>query len=48
MKLFDIRKKHGLPTDETALPGRDEVMSVPEPLDQRRYTLGSLKERLAW
>lgn len=30
MKLFDIRKKHGLPTDETALPGRDEVMPVPE------------------
>jgi peptide-methionine (S)-S-oxide reductase len=30
MKLFDIRKKHGLPTEESALPGRDEVMPVPE------------------
>ena len=30
MKLFDIRKKHGLPTEESALPGRAEVMPVPE------------------
>jgi len=30
MKLFDIRKKHGLPTEESALPGRDEVMPVPQ------------------
>jgi len=29
MKLFDIRKKHALPTAQTALPGRDEVMPVP-------------------
>lgn len=29
MKLFDIRKKHALPTEESALPGRDELMPVP-------------------
>ena len=30
MSLFDIRKKHLMPTAETALPGRDELMPVPE------------------
>ncbi|GHD26359.1 peptide methionine sulfoxide reductase MsrA [Halioglobus pacificus] len=30
MSLFDIRKKHMMPTAETALPGRDELMPVPE------------------
>jgi peptide-methionine (S)-S-oxide reductase len=30
MNLFDIRKKHTLPTADTALPGRDEPMPVPE------------------
>jgi len=29
MSLFDIRKKHSMPTAETALPGRAEVMPVP-------------------
>ena len=29
MGLFNIRKKHTLPTAETALPGRDEAMPVP-------------------
>jgi peptide-methionine (S)-S-oxide reductase len=29
MSLFDIRKKHSLPTPETALPGRADAMSVP-------------------
>ena len=30
MSLFDIRKKHLMPTAETALPGRDELMPVPD------------------
>ena len=30
MSLFDIRKKRSLPTAETALPGREQVMAVPE------------------
>jgi peptide-methionine (S)-S-oxide reductase len=29
MKLFDIRRKHRMPTPETALPGRAEAMPVP-------------------
>lgn len=29
MSLFDIRKKHALPTAASALPGRDEPMPVP-------------------
>ena len=29
MSLFDIRKKHALPTAEKALPGRSEPMPVP-------------------
>jgi peptide-methionine (S)-S-oxide reductase len=29
MKLFDIRKKHGLPDAANALPGRDQEMPVP-------------------
>jgi peptide-methionine (S)-S-oxide reductase len=29
MALFDIRKKHALPTAETALPGRSDPMPVP-------------------
>lgn len=29
MSLFDIRKKHGMPTAETALPGRMDAMPVP-------------------
>lgn len=29
MKLFDIRKKHQLPTAESALPGREQAVSVP-------------------
>jgi len=29
MKLFEMRKKHALPTSETALPGRDTAMPVP-------------------
>ncbi len=29
MKLFELRKKHALPTAETALPGRREAMPVP-------------------
>jgi peptide-methionine (S)-S-oxide reductase len=29
MSLFDIRKKHSMPTRESALPGRAEVMPVP-------------------
>ena len=29
MKLFDIRKKHALPTAQTALPGREQAMPVP-------------------
>jgi peptide-methionine (S)-S-oxide reductase len=29
MSLFDIRKKHSMPTPETALPGRVEEMPVP-------------------
>mgnify|MGYP003625807678 CR=1 FL=1 len=30
MSLFDIRKKHALPDADSALPGREESMSVPE------------------
>ena len=30
MSLFDIRKKHLMPTADTALPGRDDAMPVPE------------------
>jgi len=30
MSLFDLRKKHAMPTAETALPGRAEAMPVPE------------------
>jgi peptide-methionine (S)-S-oxide reductase len=30
MSLFDIRKKHAMPTPETALPGRDAAIPVPE------------------
>ena len=30
MSLFDIRKKHAMPTPGTALPGRDTAMPVPE------------------
>jgi len=30
MSLFDIRKKRSLPTADTALPGREQVMAVPE------------------
>ncbi len=29
MNLFDLRKKHAMPSAETALPGREEVMPVP-------------------
>ena len=29
MSLFDIRKKHSMPTPETALPGRADAMTVP-------------------
>ncbi len=29
MGLFDIRRKHAMPTAETALPGRDQAMPVP-------------------
>ena len=29
MSLFDIRKKHALPTLDSALPGREEAMPVP-------------------
>ncbi|MFT4517785.1 MAG: peptide-methionine (S)-S-oxide reductase [Halioglobus sp.] len=29
MSLFDIRKKHSIPSEETCLPGRSEVMPVP-------------------
>ncbi len=29
MDLFELRKKHAMPTAETALPGRDDVMPVP-------------------
>lgn len=29
MSLFDIRKKHALPTAQSALPGRDDPMPVP-------------------
>jgi len=29
MSLFDIRRKHTMPTAETALPGRADVMPVP-------------------
>ena len=29
MSLFDIRRKHAMPTAGTALPGRDEPMPVP-------------------
>jgi peptide-methionine (S)-S-oxide reductase len=29
MSLFDIRRKHSMPTPETALPGRAEAMPVP-------------------
>jgi peptide-methionine (S)-S-oxide reductase len=29
MRLFDIRRKHAMPTAETALPGREETMLVP-------------------
>lgn len=37
MSLFDIRKKHAMPTSETALPGRDEAMPVPD----RHYVNGN-------
>ena len=30
MKLFDLRKKHQLPSAASALPGRDQTMPVPE------------------
>jgi peptide-methionine (S)-S-oxide reductase len=30
MSLFDIRKKHLMPSPDDALPGRDETMPVPE------------------
>jgi peptide-methionine (S)-S-oxide reductase len=30
MKLFDLRKKHQLPSAASALPGRDQAMPVPE------------------
>ena len=30
MSLFDLRKKHAMPTPETALPGRSESMPAPE------------------
>ncbi|AQA19713.1 peptide-methionine (S)-S-oxide reductase [Halioglobus japonicus] len=30
MSLFDIRKKHAMPSAETALPGRSEAMAVPD------------------
>ena len=30
MSLFDIRKKHTMPSPDKALPGRDEPMPVPE------------------
>jgi peptide-methionine (S)-S-oxide reductase len=30
MSLFDIRKKRSLPTADTALPGREQAMAVPE------------------
>ena len=30
MSLFDIRKKHLMPSADSALPGRDESMPVPE------------------
>jgi peptide-methionine (S)-S-oxide reductase len=29
MRLFDIRRKHAMPTPQTALPGRADVMPVP-------------------
>jgi peptide-methionine (S)-S-oxide reductase len=29
MKLFELRKKHTMPSAETALPGRDQAMAVP-------------------
>jgi peptide-methionine (S)-S-oxide reductase len=29
MDLFELRKKHAMPTAETALPGRDDAMPVP-------------------
>ncbi|MFT4823679.1 MAG: peptide-methionine (S)-S-oxide reductase [Halioglobus sp.] len=29
MKLFDIRRKHSLPTADTALPGNDTAMTIP-------------------
>jgi peptide-methionine (S)-S-oxide reductase len=29
MSLFDIRRKHAMPTAETALPGREHAMPVP-------------------
>jgi peptide-methionine (S)-S-oxide reductase len=29
MDLFNIRKKHALPTAENALPGRDDLMPIP-------------------
>ncbi|MEP4147393.1 MAG: peptide-methionine (S)-S-oxide reductase MsrA [Halioglobus sp.] len=37
MSLFDIRKKHAMPTSKTALPGRTEAMSVPD----RHYVNGN-------
>jgi peptide-methionine (S)-S-oxide reductase len=30
MSLFDLRKKHAMPSPDTALPGRPESMPVPE------------------
>ena len=37
MKLFDLRKKHQMPTAASALPGRAEPMPVPE----RHYVNGN-------
>ena len=28
MKLFDIRKKHAMPSPDSALPGREQTMPV--------------------
>ncbi|KAA1194421.1 peptide-methionine (S)-S-oxide reductase MsrA [Pseudohalioglobus sediminis] len=30
MSLFDIRRKHSMPTAQSALPGRDEPIAVPD------------------
>lgn len=37
MSLFDIRKKHAMPTAQSALPGREESMPVPD----RHYVNGN-------